>query len=135
MISTDAKRCPQCGAKNTKYKSSKLKIIVSLIILVLMTLMLYQEFEPYLNPNIPECDSLHGRKVFMNTFDNSPYAKTNNLKALDIKSQKQISGGDIPEDRVCKVVLRLNNGTDKTYIFSFERTEKGGYFIRGKILD
>jgi predicted nucleic acid-binding Zn ribbon protein len=131
-ISTEAKVCPQCGAKNKNRRKSKIITFGGTFILLFGIFAVYTIFEPELNPNIPACESRHGKKVFINTFDNSPYAKNNNVRALEIRSQKEISSGANPEDRVCEVTFRINDGTDKTYIISFERKESGGYIIHGK---
>ena len=131
-ISTEAKICPHCGAKNKKRKRSKIITFGGTFLILFGLFALYVNFEYVFNPNIPTCDSQHGQKIFINTFDDSPYAKSNNLRALRIQSKKEISSGSAPEDRVCEVTFRINNGEDMTYIFSFERNTNGGYFIRGK---
>jgi len=125
-ISTEAKTCPKCGAKNRHLKKpSVLRHIVGLIILAGLIYWVYG----YMKSSwIPNCQS----ETFKDTFDGSPYAQKNKLRAIDITDRKDISKGDRPEDTVCEITLRLNNATTKTYIFTFEPTDDGGYFVRGK---
>lgn len=130
QISTEAKVCPQCGAKNKGLK--KKTNWVHVIGLIIFAYIIYYIYESELNPNIPTCESSHGRKVFEELFDDSPYAQKNKLRALDVTEQKTVSAGTQPEDRVCEVTFRLNNGKNATYIISFEAKKTGGYFVKAK---
>ena len=129
-ISTEAKVCPQCGAKNRNRK--RFPRIVLLIGVAILGYILYVAFEHELNLSIPACDSSRAAKVFEGTFENSPYAQTNKFKVLDVTDQKEIRAGSRPEDRVCEATLRINNGTERTYIFTFERKESGSYLVKGE---
>jgi hypothetical protein len=130
QISTQAKTCPQCGAKNkSREKTSKMSMAIGLLIL---GYLIYYFYEAELNPNIPTCESSHGRKVFEGTFNKGHYAQKNKLRVLEVTEQKEIASSANPEDRVCEVTFRLNNGRRETYIFSFEDKESGGYFVKAK---
>ena len=71
-ISSEAKVCPQCGAKNRSYSK---KWSATFLVVVVLGFVAYYIFEAELNPNIPVCDSSHGRKVFKGSFENSPFAQ------------------------------------------------------------
>jgi predicted nucleic acid-binding Zn ribbon protein len=130
-ISTEAKFCPQCGAKNRKRKKSIIGRFFVTLLVLFSAFVLYLIFEPYLNPKIPDCNSIIGYKMFSRTFDKSPYAKNENLKAIDVKNSKDLSRSSKEEDRVCEVTFILNNGKEIAYIFTFEKNKNSGFYIQG----
>lgn len=125
-ISTEAKTCPKCGAKNRCLKKpSASRHIVGLIVLAISIYWVYD----YMKTSwIPSCQS----GTFGDTFEGSPYAQKNKLRVIDVTDRKEISQGNRLEDTVCEITFRLNNATTKTYIFTFEPTADGSYFVRGK---
>lgn len=131
-ISTAAKACPQCGAKNKSRRRSKsLRWILALSVIVAVVVA-YKIFENALSPNI--CESSLGRHQFVRTFDSSPYAQQQKLRVVDVMSQKEVSRGERIEDLVCEFNFRLNDGRKLTYTFNFVRsdTATGGYLIHIK---
>jgi predicted nucleic acid-binding Zn ribbon protein len=131
-ISAEARICPHCGARNKNRKKSWASRLLITIFVIGAIYALYYIFEPHLNPNIPTCESSLGRRIFIDMVEKTPWAQHNLIKVLDVIEQKDISSGPRPEDRVCEVTFRLSNVTNKTYIFTFEDKEKGGYFVRAK---
>ncbi len=131
QISTEAKTCPQCGAKNkARAKTSKWLIVVAVIIL-LYGWYKFSEFKYGYLLEDPTCENRHGLKFFKETFDGSPYAQKNKLRAIEVSDQKDVSSGSQLEDRICEITFRLNNSEKVTYIFTFEVTEDGDMFVTG----
>ncbi len=130
-ISTEAKICPQCGARNKSRKKSKILRWLLALAIIAAVVMTYAILKDVLNANI--CETSIGRRGFVKTFDGSPYAQRNKLRVIDVVSQKEVSQGERIEDAVCEVVLRLNDGRKLTYIYSFEWSDTAGYLIRGRI--
>jgi predicted nucleic acid-binding Zn ribbon protein len=129
-ISTGAKVCPHCGARNKSRKKSKALRWIFTLAVIAMVFAGYAIFVASLDPNF--CESSIGRKEFVRTFDGSPYAQRNKLRVVDVRSQKEVSRGERAEDSVCEAILRLNDGRELTYTFSFEKSATDGYLIRGK---
>ena len=131
-ISAEAKVCPKCGAKNKSGKKSKIVTFGGGILLIIALLIAYVAFEHELNPNIPECKSFRGAKVFEDLVNKSPWALENKIHVIDVTNQTDVSSGSQPEDRVCEATLRFSNATDKTYRFSFKNRELGGYLVNAR---
>ena len=131
-ISTETKTCPKCGARNKKRKTSKIIKFGGTLVAVFVLYVIYLSFEHELKGDIPTCESSHGRKVFIGTFENGRYAQNNKLRVIDVTDQREVSAGSRPEGRVCEVTFRLNDGTKETYVFSFDAAKNGGYIVRGK---
>ncbi len=131
-ISTEAKVCPKCGAKNKSRKKSKIVTFGGGFLLIVALFMAYVAFEHELNPNIPECESIRGAKVFEDLVNKSPWVLENKIRVIDVTDQKEVSSRNEPENRVCEATLRFNNATDKTYRFSFEKREQGGYLVNAR---
>ena len=126
QISTEAKVCPKCGAKNRSLK--KPSVLRHFIGFIILGSLIYFVYDFAKNSFVPNCDSY----AFSDTFDGSPYAQKNKLRVIDITNRQDVSQGTRPEDKVCEITFRLNDATTKTYIFSFEPTDDGSYFVRGK---
>jgi hypothetical protein len=125
-ISTEAKTCPKCGAKNKGLKkSSAFRHVVGII---LLAVLIYWVYDYMKSSWVPNCQS----DTFRDTFEGSPYAQKNKLRVIDVTDRKEVSQGSLPEDTVCEITFRLNDATTKTYIFTFEPREDGSYFVRGK---
>ena len=131
QISTEAKTCPQCGAKNkARAKTSKWLIVIATIILIYGWYIYSESKYGYLLED-PTCANRHATKLFKQTFDGSPYAQKNKLRVIEVSDQKEVSSGSRPEDRVCEITFRLNDSDKVTYIFTFESTEDGNLFVKG----
>lgn len=126
-ISSEAKSCPHCGAAKKKRKTSR---FLSVIAVSLLGVIAYFVFEPELNPNIPTCESFRAERIFKKIFEDSPFAQQNRLRVLEVTERNEIESGPKPEDRVCEVTYRLTNTERRTYLYSFERKDSGGYFVR-----
>jgi len=129
-ISTEAKVCPQCGAKNINRKKTFTPTWGAVVIVTILALLIYDIYEVDLNPTIPTCESSHGKKVFVDLFEKSQYAQINKIQVTYVVDQIDVSDTSRPEDRICEVTFSLNNGTEKKYIFTFKPSDKGGYHAR-----
>ncbi len=128
-ISTDAKHCLKCGAKNKYYKKSKLLSIGKFLLLLIIVFTIYNIYDYKINPTIPECNSSRAKKVFSNLIEKSPWALDNHIRVLDIIKTKEISSKS--KNKKCEATLHLSNTTNKTYLFTFKKEEgKGGYLVR-----
>ena len=131
QISTEAKTCPQCGAKNkASAKTSKWLIAIAVMILIYGWYK-YDEFKYGYLLEDPSCENRHGTELFKKTFDGSPYAQKNKLRAIEVSGHIEVSSGPLLEDSVCEITFRLNDSNKVTYIFTFEKTEDGGRFVKG----
>lgn len=131
-ISTEAKTCPQCGARNRSRKKSKsLKWILALAA-VGVVFAAYKVYEAASGPNF--CESYLGRRQFVGIFERGSYAQREKLRIVDVMSQKVVSRGERPEDLVCEFNFRLNDGRKLTYTLRFVKsdTATGGYLIHIK---
>lgn len=131
-VSTEARRCPKCGAKNKKFEQSKIIMFGGGFLLLVVLLAVYETYAPDLESGVPVCDSERGVKIFIDAFDKSPFALENHLRAIDIRSHKDISKSEKPEDRMCEITFRLSNAENMTYVFTFEDNEDGRHFVHGK---
>jgi len=131
-ISTEAKSCPHCGAKNKSRKKSKYLRWIFALAVIAAVVAAYEIFEGALNPNI--CESSLGRKQFVRTFDSSPYAQRQKLRVVDVMSQKEVSHGERLEDLMCEFNFKINDGRALTYTLNFVKsdTATGGYLIHIK---
>ena len=125
-ISTEAKACPQCGARNKSRKQSKfLKwILAPAVITAVVAAYVIFQFAG------GSCENAFVRKMFVRTFDHSPYAQLNKLRVIDVMSQKEVSSGGRLEDLVCEVTFKLNNGAELTYMFSIVKSDTAGYLMQ-----
>jgi hypothetical protein len=131
-ISTEAKTCSHCGAKNKFRKRSSASSLLVAIAVIGFGYGIYGYFEPELNPNIPACDSAHGRKVIIRSFESSPYALNNNLRVTSVVKQTEVSSDPLSGNRVCEVTFRLNDASTRIHLVSFEKKEQGGYTVHGR---
>ncbi len=129
-ISTEAKVCPNCGAKNKDFKRSKIIIYGGGFLVLFFIFIIYLQYDYKLNPSIPACESLRGKKLFISMIQKTPWARENMIKVIDVLEQKDISLKQGPENRICEVKVRLSNSERKSYIFTFENKKSGGYIVK-----
>lgn len=131
-ISTEAKACPQCGARNKSRKGSKSLRWILALAAIGAVFAAYEVYEIASGPNF--CESYLGRRQFVGMFDSSPHAQREKLRVVDVMSQRVISRGERPEDLVCEFNFRINNGKTSTYTLAFVKsdTASGGYLFHIK---
>lgn len=131
-ISTEAKFCPQCGAKNKKLEEKKAAVRIAVYLLLGgLAWWVYTVYETQETGGVPTCHSDAGRDLFKETFDGSPYAQKNKLRAVGIEKLRDVSSGTRPEDRACEVIFVLNDSSEVSYRFTFKDKSDGGYYVSG----
>jgi RNA polymerase subunit RPABC4/transcription elongation factor Spt4 len=144
QISTDAKVCPQCGAKNRSRRQPKLLkwiIIFAASTAAVAVVLGIVATRPSL------CESYVGRQMLVRAFDRSRFAQRERLHVVDVMSQKAIPHGErigdagVRESRevdlfgaskVCEVKFMTNDGKTRTYTLDFVESETAGYLTRIK---
>jgi len=128
-ISTDAKYCPHCGAKNKAYRTSKIKLFILSFFAIIIFFTIYNTYGYKLIPTIPECNSIRAEKVFTDMIEKTPWAKNNYIKVLNIINVKELHHKQ--NSQKCEVTVHLSNTKNKSYIVSFNKQkDKGGYLVR-----
>jgi hypothetical protein len=129
-ISTKAKTCPNCGAKNTAYKSKAVRYL--LIVAVLggpgFFAYVYLSYGDY----VTTCDTLSKRKSFARVIDGSAYAQLNRLRVIDISNIKIIKSGDAITDLVCEATIDFNSRRNGKYRFTWRESESGALLIHAQ---
>lgn len=85
--------------------------------------------------DFPECTSSSAAENYKSTFDGSQYAKSLNLRAIDIVDQKEISKSAEGGKLVCQATIMLNNGERTIYTFTFTPAREGLIYIEGRPKD
>ncbi len=131
QISTEAKTCPHCGAKN---KSRPPLVRKSLLILGVIIIGGFAYVASTIDPaySIPECQEDAFKDQFMELYNNGPYAQQFNLHVIDIKNVKDITTGSEMIDRRCEITFELSNQEIGTHVVHYEYAEgRNGILIKG----
>lgn len=83
----------------------------------------------------PSCTSDDAGNNFKDVFNNSQYARTMNLTAIDVIDQKKISGSTGGKKLVCQATLMLNNADKVPFTFTFTPAKNGQFYIEGEPID
>lgn len=131
QISSEAKRCPQCGALNRQRKKPSVRkwlLIAALVVLVGGFALL----EAATSPNF--CEGYLGRHTFIGVFDRSILAKQEHLRVVDVISQKETSPMNGKLERMtCEFEFRTNDTKTRKYSMSFVPSNSAsGYLVRIK---
>ena len=128
-ISTEAKICPNCGARNRDYKSrgwEKLLILAVICIFGLAGFVYYILTE---NEDISNCDTSGNRESFSSVINESSYSQLNKLKVVDILNIETIESGESMTDLVCDADINFNSKEITRFRFSWELSESGTLLI------
>jgi predicted nucleic acid-binding Zn ribbon protein len=129
QISTEAKVCPQCGARNRSRRAPRLLkwgLIIAVGAVALVVILGYFATGPSL------CESYLVRHEFVRAFDRGPFAQREHVHVVDIVSQRTISRGERIEDEVCEIEFRTSDNKPRTYTLDFVKSEIVGYLIHLK---
>lgn len=134
-ISTEAKKCPKCGAKNRAYKSETAKYLLIVIVLSVVGFISYQiSYNNYLHEDyktyVTKCDTPDKREGFASVIDDSAYAQLNKLRVIDITNIKTIKSGDSITDLVCEATIDFNSRRKEKYRFTWRQSESGALLIQ-----
>lgn len=132
-ISTKAKTCPHCGAKNKAYKSKAVRylLIVAVLGAAVFFFYVYFSFGDYTT----NCDTLDKRKSFARVIDGSSYAQLNKLRVIDINNIKIIKSGDSITDLVCEATIDFNSRRKVKYRFTWRESESGALIIQAQDIE
>ena len=126
-ISSEAKICPHCGAKNRCYKSKAWRywlLAVGIIIAYLANEVRNYEL------NIKECDTSEKREAFRSVIDNSSFAQLEKVRVIDVTNIKTIKFGDSLPDLVCDATISFNSAYKQPYRFTWRKSESGALIIK-----
>ena len=125
-ISTEAKTCPNCGARNKAYKSKIGKLIFVLGLgFIIYIIYLFDTVDDYLL----NCDTTEKRKSFAKVIDNSSHSQINKLRVIDITEIRTIKSGDSITDMVCDATINFNSIGKQRYRFTWRESESGSLLI------
>jgi predicted nucleic acid-binding Zn ribbon protein len=132
-ISSEAKTCPNCGARNRSYKSKAWKswLLAALILVVGLIAYINQQMSNY-ELNMTECDTSDKREAFKSVIENSSFAQLQKLRVIDITKIKRIKSGGAITDLVCEATINFNSIDDKRYRFTWSESESGALLIQAK---
>jgi hypothetical protein len=129
-ISSEAKACPNCGAKNKAYKSKVVRFWLVVAVLGLFGFFAY-EYLVY-QDDVSNCDTRSKRESFSRVIDGSADAQLNKLRVIDIASIKTIKSGDSITDLVCEATINFNSRGESKYMFTFRESESGALLIHAE---
>ena len=132
-ISSEAKTCPNCGARNRSYKSKAWKywLIAVLIVIVGFIAYINQEMSNY-ELNLKECDTSDKREAFKSVIEGSSFAQLQKLRVIDITNIKTIKSGNSITDLVCDATINFNSIGKRKYRFTWSESESGALIIKAK---
>ena len=126
-ISTEAKTCPNCGARNKAYKSKVGKFIIVLALgFVVYVVYLFMSVSEYTT----NCDTTDKRETFTSVIDESSYSQLNKLRVIDLTKIKTIKSGDSITDLVCDATVHFNSKDKERYRFTWRESESGSLLIQ-----
>lgn len=131
-ISTEAKTCPNCGAKNRAFKSKSGYYGLTAIV---FAGVLYYVFSyiPYME-SITNCDTPRNRESFVGVIDDSSYAQLNKLRVIDVTNIETVKAGESRFDLVCDATIHYNSQDEKKFRFTFrESSEIGKTIVSAKL--
>jgi len=125
-ISTEAKRCPNCGAKNKVYKSPIGKLILLGILgFIVYIIYISESYDDYLT----NCDTQDKRETFASVIDESSYSQLKKLRVIDITKISTVKTGSSITDMVCDATIHFNSKEDQRYRFTWRESESGSLLI------
>lgn len=131
-ISTEAKTCPNCGARNRSYKSNtgRYWLIAALGGVGFLTYVYLTEgdYVTYMT----NCDTVSKRESFASVIEGSSYAQLNKLRVIDITNIKTIKSGDSLTDLVCDATIHYNSRSKQEYRFTWRESESETMIISAK---
>lgn len=129
-ISAEAKKCPNCGAKNRYYKSKALKYWLFVTVLCVVGFITYgYRWHRY---EIAHCDTPDKRESFVSVIDNSSYSQLNKFRVIDVTNINTIKSGYSITDLVCEATINFNSRQNEKYRFTWRESESGALLIQAK---
>jgi len=129
-ISAEAKKCPNCGAKNKAYKSKALRYWLFATALGVVGFVIYGYH--WYGIEMTHCDTPVKRMFFASVIDNSSYSQLNKLKVIDITNIKTVKSGDLITNLVCEATINFNSREKEKYRFTWIISESGALLIQAK---
>ena len=126
-ISTEAKTCPNCGARNRAYKSKTGRVILLIILLGVLGFVSYMQIT--VGDYLTDCNTPSKRDSFARVIDGSSFAQLKKLRVIDITDIKTLESGESITDLVCEATISFNNLDTARYKFTWERSENGKLLI------
>ena len=132
-ISSEAKKCPNCGARNRAYKSKTWKywLMAAVLVVVGFFSFVYISYEEHVK-NMTNCDTPENRESFVSVIDGSSYAQLNKLRVIDVTNIKTIKTGESMTDLVCEATINFNSRGKEKYRFTWKLSESGALLIQAK---
>ena len=84
---------------------------------------------------LPPCTSEEAAESFKEVFNNSQYARAENLTAFDAVDAAEVSKAPDGKSQVCKASLMLNNTAKVSYQFTFTPAKDGQFYIMALPVD
>lgn len=127
QYSREAKACPNCGAPN-RYLSPIVKWGGGPLLVIMVVTFMMSYANEVASP-LPTCTSEEAAESFKEVFNNSQYARAENLTAFDAVDAVEISKAPDGKSQVCKASLMLNNAAKVRYEFTFTPAKDGQFYI------
>ena len=129
-ISSEAKTCPNCGARNRAYKSDTKKywFIGTFIVVFGIISYIYVSHDSYVY-NLTSCDTSRHRESFVSVIDGSAYSQKNKLRVIDVTKIKTIKSGESITDLVCDATVHYNSMRKEKYRFTWRESDSGNIII------
>ena len=129
-ISSEAKTCPNCGAKNRAYRSKAVWYLLTLAVVGGLGFFAYAYFS--YGDDATNCDTSSKREGFASVIDGSAYAQLNRLRVIDITNIKTIKSGNSITDLVCEATIDFNSRAKQKYRFTWKQSESGALLIHAQ---
>jgi predicted nucleic acid-binding Zn ribbon protein len=131
-ISTEARTCPNCGAKNRNrvQGSGKYWLLAGILMILFVVLSIIGKVEN-VQDEVIHCDSPEMVESYRSAFDESQGAQTLHLRVVDVTNITTVKSGDSITDFVCDATLSLNNANKINYRFKWIESESGNILING----
>ena len=129
-ISSEAKKCPKCGARNRAYKSKAVSYWLLAVLLCVLGFIIYGRLQ--YGDDTPACDTPSQREAFASVIDSSAYSLLHRLRVIDITSVKTIKSGMSITDLVCEATISFNSRERGKFRFTWIRSESGALLIQAR---
>jgi len=104
-IARSARACPHCGAKQgLKGLRRVINYVVGGFIVIVVIGAIFRT-----EPGTPACDSASSKDLLTQSFDESQYARTRNLSAVEVTDISEQSVSNDQTERTCTATVQLNN--------------------------
>ena len=99
------------------------------LLLVIIGLMMIGVFD---SAGLPKCDSSNAKNTLTDAFDQSQFARSLNLSAVQISEAKEIAGST-EKQRNCNSKIAMNNTETVSVDYKMNLQDNGGFMLEFKV--